>query len=220
MAVQVKVCGITNLDDAKLALDLGADYLGVIVYPKSPRALTIEKATELLELLPRGKRVLVDVATGTDVMEEYRRLPVDFFQIHFDLEIAIASVAAWSGLVGENRLWLAPRVPPEEPYFPQIVMEFAHTFLVDAYDKHAYGGTGQVANWQRFLDWSTLYQHKRWILAGGLNPENIAEALQSTGAEMVDVNSGVEASPGVKDPVKMREFFTSLREAEARMVRD
>ncbi len=181
-------------------MDLGADYLGVILFERSPRAVPLAQVEEILDVIPEGKRVLVDVATPTDVLSSYRNLPFDFFQMHFDLDIAIATVAAWSGLVGQERLWLAPRIPQGEHSFPQIIMEFADTLLVDSFSKEAYGGTGKAGDWQAFMDWSTLYQHKRWVLAGGLSPLNIFKALEATEAEVVDVNSGVESSPGVKDP--------------------
>ncbi|NDV61758.1 phosphoribosylanthranilate isomerase [Puniceicoccales bacterium CK1056] len=213
MATQVKVCGITQPGDAELALSLGADFIGVIIYEKSPRAVELEKVPELLESIPKGKRVLVDVAPSAQRLESCLSLGFDAYQIHFDLDIPMASIATWSGLVGPDALWVAPRLPDSEPDFPQVLMEFAETILVDAFDKNAYGGTGHAgANWQRFLDCTLLYQHKRWILAGGLSPDNIREALGFTQAEMVDVNSGVEQSPGVKDPDRLKELFAIIRQ--------
>lgn len=212
MATQIKICGITNRADAELALRLGADYLGIIVYPKSPRAVAIGQLPALLEVIPPGKRVMVDVATGTDVLESYLPYQFDAYQIHFDLDIAIASVAAWSGIVGQHALWLAPRIAPDEPDFPQILLEFADTVVLDAYDAKAYGGTGRAGtNWQRFIDCSVFYQHKRWVLAGGLGPDNLAQALAVTEAAMVDVNSGVESTPGRKDPQRLQAVFEILR---------
>ncbi|MFP4282053.1 MAG: phosphoribosylanthranilate isomerase [Opitutales bacterium] len=207
---EVKICGITRPEDAELALSLGADYIGIIVYENSPRAVPLNEVEELLKLIPEGKRVLVDVSTPTDVLAEYRSLPFDHFQIHFDLDIAVATVAAWSGLVGLERLWMAPRVPPQEAYFPQIIMEFAETVLVDSYAKEKYGGTGKLGNWQRFVDWNTLYQHKRWVLAGGLGPETIGEALRVCQPDIVDVNSGVESEPGIKDEARLRALFAEI----------
>jgi len=212
MTTQVKICGITRPEDAELALSLGADYIGIIVYEKSPRAVPLERIPSLLEHIPAGKRVLVDVSTPTDQLERYLSLGFDAYQIHFDLDVSMASVAAWSGLVGQHALWAAPRIPQSEPHFPQVLMEFADTLLLDAYDRNAYGGTGRSGeNWQRFLDCTMLYQHKRWILAGGLSPETIGDALRFTQAAMVDVNSGVEASPGVKDSMRLREVFRAIR---------
>jgi phosphoribosylanthranilate isomerase len=111
---------------------------------------------------------------------------------------------------------VAPRIPPGEADFPQILMEFAGTVLLDAFDRSAYGGTGRAGqNWQRFLDCTVLYQHKRWILAGGLSPENIGEALRFTQAQCVDVNSGVEASPGCKDPRRLEALFAAVHAFDA-----
>ncbi len=211
MSTQVKVCGITRLEDAKHALDLGADYLGINLFKGSPRSVPLERVPELLEAIPVGKRVLVDVSTPTDLLDQYLDLGFDYYQIHFDLNIAIATVAAWSGLVGRERLWLAPRVPPGDVSFPQIIMEFADTFVFDTFSKTSFGGTGRKGDWQRFLDWTTLYQHKSWILAGGLGPENITEALRVTAPAVIDVNSRVESGPGLKDEAKLEDLFEKVR---------
>lgn len=211
MAVTIKVCGITSADDARMALDAGADYLGVIVHRRSPRFVPPTLLEALLRFIPQGQRVMVDVSTPTDVLSEYKDFGFDAYQLHFDLDVAIATVAAWSGLVSQEQLWLAPRIPPTEAFFPQIIMEFADTLLVDTYVKDAYGGTGRTSDWQRFVDWSTLYQHKRWILAGGLDPLNIEAALRETQASFVDVNSGVELEPGRKDPEKLKAFIDEVR---------
>nr|WP_246455861.1 phosphoribosylanthranilate isomerase [Ruficoccus amylovorans] len=205
----VKVCGITRWADAELALELGADYIGMICYAKSPRAVTLEQARDLCNRIPAGKRVFVDVATGTDELENFADLGFDAFQLHFDLDLSLATVAAWSGIVGPEALWLAPRLPVEED-FPQPILEFADTVVLDAHSKAVYGGSGQTGDWGRFADLSTLYQHKRWVLAGGLSPENVAEAVRQSGATMIDVNSGVESSPGVKDPARLRALFAAL----------
>ena len=213
MATQVKVCGITRPQDAKKALALGADYIGLIVYPKSPRAVEEERLEELLQVIPKGKRVLVDVATPPSQFEEYLALGFDFYQIHFDLDISMASVAAWSEMAGPGGLWVAPRMPAGEVHFPQILMEFSDTIVLDAYSRTAYGGTGKAGqNWQRYLDCSVLYQHKRWILAGGLAPDNVIDALRFTQAETIDVNSGVESAPGIKDGQLLKKLFSRVRE--------
>lgn len=210
MTAKIKVCGLTRPEDAELALSLGADYLGLIIYPKSPRCVRGNQLRELCHIIPPEKRVFVDVATATDDMEPYLDLGFAAFQIHFDLTIGMASLASWSGLCGADALWLAPRIPPTERFFPQIVMEFCNTILIDAFSSSQYGGTGHVADWQRFIDWSTLYQHKRWVLAGGLNPENIQSALDQTSPWCLDVNSGIEASPGIKCHDKLKQLFATL----------
>lgn len=209
MTPKIKICGLTRWDDARLALELGADYCGMIVYPKSPRAITREQAWDLCQRIPAGRRVMVDVNTGADELEDWADLGFDYFQIHCDDETDLASIAAWSGLVGRDRLWLAPKIPPRAP-FPQAMLEFADTVLVDAFHRDQYGGTGQTGDWPRFAEWKTLYAHKRFILAGGLTPDNIRTAVVATGADTVDANSGVERMPGVKDPAKLRAFFAAL----------
>lgn len=216
MAARVKVCGITRPEDAATALRLGADFIGIIVYPKSPRAVPLDRVPELLEVIPAGKRVLVDVAPEPEALASWMRMGFDACQVHFDLDISLGRVARWSQRVGHKALWAAPRIPPGEEAFAQILMEFADTFVVDAYDKASFGGTGKAGtNWQRFLDWTLLYQHKRWILAGGLSPETIGPAIAFTQAAFVDVNSGVESAPGIKDAKRLETFFKCLREAES-----
>lgn len=209
MSPHIKICGLTRWVDANAALDLGADYCGMIVYPKSPRFVTRDQAWDLCQRIPAGKRVMVDVNTGADELEDWADCGFDYFQIHCDLDVNLATLAAWSGLVGADRLWLAPKIPPGDS-FPQAILDFADTILIDAYHKDQYGGTGKTGNWEKFAEWSTMYAHKRFILAGGLTPDNVAEAARVTGAETVDVSSGVEASPGVKDPAKLLALFAAL----------
>ncbi|MEO0796081.1 MAG: phosphoribosylanthranilate isomerase [Verrucomicrobiota bacterium] len=210
MTPKIKVCGLTRWTDVSAVIDLGADYCGTIVYPKSPRAVTRDQAFDLCQRIPAGKRVMVDVNTGTDELENWADLGYDFFQIHCDLETNYATLAAWCGIVGRERLWLAPKIPPNEP-FPQSILEFADTILVDTYHKDKYGGSGQTGNWEKFAEWKTLYPHKQFVLAGGLSPDNVVAAVEATGTEIVDVNSGIESEPGKKDPAKLKSFFENLR---------
>jgi len=216
MAIKVKVCGMTRREDIEKALELGVDYIGINLHQDSPRSVKPAGVADLIAVIPPGKRVFVDVDTPTDQLESYRSYGFDYYQLHFDLNLAMATVAAWSGIVGRENLWLAPRIPPDEKYFPQILMEFSNTLLIDAYAKDRHGGTGlSGTNWQRFLDCSTMYQHKNWILAGGLGPETIAEALAATYPDWVDINSAVESAPGIKDPGKIRETIEIIRNHEA-----
>jgi phosphoribosylanthranilate isomerase len=208
--VQIKVCGLTREEDVDLALSLGADYCGFIVYPKSPRGVSLERATELAARVPEGKRVMVDVETSAENLESARAAGFDCFQIHAGLPVDRSTLAAWSKLVGKERLWLAPRVAPEDA-FPEATLEFAATILVDTFAKNQVGGTGQVGDWARFAKLQHSYPETHWILAGGLSPENVAAAIASTAATHLDINSGVESAPGIKDPAKLREVFKWLR---------
>lgn len=207
--IAVKVCGLTRLKDIELALELGARYFGFIVWPKSSRALDWERACELALAVPKGRRVVVDVETPSDVLAERVKGPFDFHQIHTSLDTGWATLAAWSGLAGMDRLWLAPRIPPAES-LDAGVFAFCDHFLLDTYDPKQHGGTGRTGDWSRFYDYKMRYSQKHWILAGGLNPDNIAAACQQSCAEIVDVNSGVESAPGIKDHDKLKAFFKAI----------
>ncbi len=207
LPVQVKICGITNTSDLSQALALGADFIGLNLYEGSPRRVGLEDAQRLLARIPEGKRVLVDVSTPTELLERYtRELSFDFFQIHFEPEVSLATVSAWAGLVGQERLWLAPRVAPGDA-FPELALEFADTLLVDGYHPDQFGGTGKTGDWSAFAGLQERFPTKTWILAGGLRPENVKEALSQSYAQVVDVCSGVESEPGLKDEAKLRAFF-------------
>lgn len=208
--VQIKVCGLTRESDIEQALQLGADYCGIIVYPKSPRAVSMERAADLIQQVPVGKRVMVDVETSTEALAQARDLGFDYYQIHASLDVGLATLAAWSGIVGRERLWIAPRIPPGAA-FPTAVLEFADTVLVDTYSKTQAGGTGQTGDWSKFAALSTTYPNTNWILAGGLGPDNVVEALAATGAHHFDINSGVESTPGLKDLEKLKAAFRALR---------
>jgi len=152
---------------------------------------------------------MVDVNTAAHDLEDWADLGFDYFQIHCDFDIDWATIASWSGIVGRERLWLAPKIPPGEA-FPQAILEFTDTVLIDAFHPNHYGGSGKTGDWNQFAEWTTLYAHKRFILAGGLKPENVAVAVAHSGAETVDVASGVEAGPGQKDPARLKAFFEAL----------
>ncbi len=208
--VEVKVCGLTSEADVALAREAGADFFGFIVYPKSPRAVSLERARALAAEVPEGRSVIVDVETASDALEAYRDAGFGAFQIHCGLETGMATLATWSGLVGPGQLWLAPRIPNDEA-FPEIALNFTDNIVVDTFSRERAGGTGQTGDWGRFRDWQASYVGTRFILAGGLAPDNIQAAVAESGAERIDVNSGVETAPGKKDPAKLRELFSILR---------
>ncbi|WPJ96441.1 phosphoribosylanthranilate isomerase [Coraliomargarita algicola] len=208
--LKIKICGLTREEDVDQALSLGADFCGFILYPKSPRALSLERATELVSRVPAGKRVMVDVATDCQALERYRDAGFDYFQIHCSPETDAATLEAWSQLVGRDRLWLAPRLAPND-VFPIAMMEYADTLLIDTFSKDQVGGTGKVGDWARFNRLKSAHPQIHWVLAGGLSPDNVRLAVTSTTAQHLDINSGVETQPGIKDPAKLREVFRLLR---------
>lgn len=202
--ITVKICGLTSAVDADYAVQNGADYCGMIRYERSPRCITIEDARESCLTIPHGRRVFVDVNTAPSQLEMYAGFGFDKFQIHCEATVERATVAAWSAIVGRENLWLAPRVGPGAP-FPEDLLDFADTILVDTFQKSgAHGGSGKIGDWGRFHEWSTRYPSHQFILAGGLSPDNLAEAIAQSGARFVDLNSGLESAPGKKDPVKVR----------------
>ncbi len=201
---------MTREADVDLALSLGADFLGFIVYSKSPRGLTLERAAELAARVPEGQRVVVDVETSADDLTRYRDAGFDRFQIHAALPISLPTLAVWSDIVWRDRLWLAPRLSPED-VFPESVLEYTDTVLLDTYSKDQVGGTGETGDFERFASLKQQYEDTQWILAGGLAPQNVLDAITRSGASRIDVNSGVESAPGKKDPEKLRELFRVLR---------
>jgi phosphoribosylanthranilate isomerase len=211
MRIQVKVCGITRVEDARAATRMGVDYLGVIFYPKSPRCAPREMLENLLLAIPDGKRVMVDVSPDTTMLRERVDMGFDYCQIHFDgATTTPEKVAGWSKAVGPQRLWLAPRLTPGED-FPEYLFDLAETIVVDSYKNGEFGGTGETNSWQRFERLKLEHPEKRLILAGGLGPGNLAAALTATRASAVDLNSGIESAPGVKDLNKLAAALEIIR---------
>src|SRR5687767_12586899 len=116
--IRFKVCGLTSLVDAEFADRCGADYLGFNFYPKSPRYLPLEQYRAMAPRLPDRRKVAVAVEPAIDELSAIRGAGFDFFQIHFRPETSDAQLSAWSQLVGEKHLWLAPKLPPEQDVSP------------------------------------------------------------------------------------------------------
>jgi phosphoribosylanthranilate isomerase len=207
---KIKVCGLTREEDVKLTLSLGADYFGFILYPHSPRAVTLDRAVELAAPVSVGQRVVVDVATSVEDLKSYLDTGFNYFQIHFGADFEHNKLAEYSKIVGKEKLWLAPRLASEDT-FSENILDYADTILIDTFVKDQFGGTGKVGDWSRFNALKEAYPQTNWVLAGGLSPPNLLEALASTAADHLDINSGVETAPGIKDEAKLREAFKVLR---------
>ena len=207
---KIKVCGLTREEDVKLTLSLGADYLGFILYPQSSRAVSLDRAVELAAAVPVGQRVAVDVATSLDDLKRYREAGFDYFQIHFGADFDHSNLAEYSKIVGKEKLWLAPRLASEAT-FTEDILDYANTILIDTFVNDQFGGTGKVGDWTRFNALKERYPQTNWVLAGGLSPSNLLDALTSVTADHLDINSGVEIAPGIKDGAKLREAFKVLR---------
>ncbi len=213
---QFKVCGLTRARDAQAAAEAGADYLGFIFYPKSDRKIRLERYRDILPRLPQVPKVAVTVAPDLFTLAQLEGAGFDFFQIHFPIGLS-EEVEAWSKLVGKERLWLAPKMPPGVSLDPSL-LAFASGVLWDAYkkDENTFGGTGSQSDWDSFKEMRERYPETKWILAGGISPENAGDALARTGAECLDFNSSLEIEPGVKDLERISQVRVSLTEATGR----
>ena len=207
-ARRVLGCGLTTADDAAAAAGVGADFLGFILYPKSPRFLPLERYAALRPHLPALPKVAVMVAPSEDELAAAQAAGFDFVQVHFLVTDEAAARRAHAA-VGAARLWLAPKLPPEAELPPEL-LPLADTWLLDTYRADSFGGTGHTGDWAKFRRCHEAKPAKRWILAGGLTPENAAAAVAATGATTIDVNSGVESAPGRKDAAKLAALRAAL----------
>ena len=210
--IRLKVCGITSLVDADAADAVGADFLGFIFYPKSPRWVSNPQYRAMLERLPPRKKVAVSVEPTVVDLAKQAEHGFDFFQIHFNPQTPLTTINSWAETVGLSRLWLAPRLPPAVEIYPEL-MPLTDTFLIDTFHPDKMGGTGETGDWVKFKRYQETFVTKHWILSGGLDPHNVAAAVTATGAKFIDVNSGVEQAPGIKSPAKLQAFVLALHNA-------
>jgi phosphoribosylanthranilate isomerase len=207
---RVKICGITNVEDARAACEAGVDAIGLNFYSRSPRALSVEKAVELRSAIPSSVQVFgVFVnAEASEVMKIFREVRLDALQLHGD-----ESPATVAQLARIAPVFKVLRVGPD---FSAATLESypdVSGFLFDTANTEAgqYGGTGRLADWG--VAQQAARSH-RVILAGGLNAENVAASILQVRPYGVDVASGVEASPGAKDHAQLREFIREARRAD------
>lgn len=197
-SVRVKMCGMTRIDDIQKAIQLGVNAIGLVFYPQSPRAVGIKEARSLLRDIPpfvNTVAVLVNPKVS-DVTQLLDELPIDFLQFHGDESPAFCEQ------------FQHPYIKALHGDEPLIFNDYssAKAILLDSATKTLRGGTGQTFNWELIPD----ARNKPLILAGGLNELNVASAVASCAPFAVDVCSGVEVSPGVKDPIKMQRFLDAL----------
>jgi phosphoribosylanthranilate isomerase len=199
----LKVCGITRLTDAMHAVNHGATALGFVFWPHSPRCITPERAAEIVSELPSTVMAVgVFVNEPVDVIRSVvAQAKLSGVQLHGDEPPAYADALAWP-VFRSVTIDAAPDVC--SAWDPQT------TLLVDAADPERRGGTGVTVDWDRAAD---LAREWRVVLAGGLTPANVAQAIATVQPYGVDVSSGVEDAPGVKDLGKVAQFLASAREA-------
>ena len=205
MSVRVKICGITHAEDALAAVDAGADALGFMFVEASPRCVTHEQAAGILrELPPFVARVGVFVNPSADkVRAAIAETGIDTLQFHGEETPAFCRQF---GL----RVIKAFRVRDAESLKPLADFR-SETWLLDSFVVGKHGGTGAVFNWD--LAAQAVQQGGRVILAGGLSPENAADAVRRIRPYALDVSSGVELAPGRKDAAKVRAFIAAAKGA-------
>jgi phosphoribosylanthranilate isomerase len=199
---RVKICGLTRLEDAEQAVRLGADALGFVFWPGSPRAVSPDTARAISRALPAwAVRVGVFVsAPPGDVARVAEIVGLDVVQLHGDEEPADYE------RIG-RRLIKAVSLASNEAVSAAIALPATVTPLVDASEPARRGGTGQRADWLRA---ARVARQRPILLAGGLTPENVAEAIDAVSPWAVDVSSGVEAAPGIKSPDRLRAFLRAV----------
>jgi phosphoribosylanthranilate isomerase len=203
---RVKICGITRLQDARLAVELGASALGFNFYPPSPRYIVPETARCIIEQLPPFVTCVGVFADETDaqrVADVARTARVNAVQLHGP------QFPAHAALLGEYPVIRAVALCVGF-HLEDLSGLHARALLLDSFDPKLIGGTG------RTVDWTLAREAKRYgcvILAGGLTPANVGDAIRQVEPFAVDVATGVESSPGKKDAEKLRAFFVAVSEA-------
>lgn len=210
----VKVCGVTREEDAQLAAELGATHLGLNFWPGSPRYLSLDRAMDLVQAV-RGQTggdevAVVGVFVDADADEIRRRdeaLGLDLIQLHGDEAPETAS--RWPG-----RVLKAFRRGAAVEAAELDAWGDAWGFLFDVRHAGSYGGTGKSWSYRDLRDLAPLQgpESKPVFVAGGITPENARTALEASGADGLDLASGVEQAPGIKDPERLRALFSALAE--------
>jgi len=210
--VAVKICGLTGPQDVVAAADAGARYVGFVFFPKSPRNVSVQQAKALAAEVPFGvAKVALTVNADDALLDEItQNVAIDILQLHGSESVErVAQIKARSGLPVMKAIGIS------DADDLQKIVDYgrvADMLLVDAKPpKNADlpGGNGLA------FDWRLLAGRKwavPWMLAGGLTPDNVQQAIQLTGARQVDVSSGMESAPGVKDPAKVAAFVSAAQD--------
>ena len=206
MRTRIKVCGITRPEDGLAAVNAGADAIGLVFYPPSPRAVTIEQAQAIVKQLPAFVTV---VALFVNEKREainhiLNSVSIDLLQFHGDESPEMCE--------GYGRPWIKAIRMKEGVDLPAIAEKYTGSrgLLLDAYEAGKPGGTGSRFDWQRI----PTELAGRIILAGGLNPENVETAVASVRPWAVDVSGGVEASKGIKEAQKIAAFIRGVKRGD------
>lgn len=213
----VKICGVTTVHDALTAIAAGADAIGLNFFSRSPRYIDESRAREIAEALPDGVWVVgVFVGASPDEMRDVaRRVPLDALQVHEAASLEFVPNASDPPVIRayatvDNVL---TRIAAELDELPRHAAPPPMAILLDAHVRGQFGGTGTTANWSLARQVREAVGGVPLVLAGGLRPDNVAEAIRQVRPSAVDVASGVESRPGAKDPAKMRALVAAAQAA-------
>jgi len=200
---KIKICGITNIQDARLSVELGAYALGFNFYKKSPRYISPDKAREICEHLPDSVlKVGVFVnERSNEILKIAKNAQLDAVQLHGE---EVPEFSAELKRTSDLMVIKAFRVSSD--FLSKSVLDYkADAILLDAFSKKAHGGTGHTFDWDIAKNVSAIFP--KMFLAGGLSPTNIADAIDTVAPYGIDACSSLESTPGIKDEGKLRDFF-------------
>lgn len=210
--VKVKICGLRTVADVMAAADAGASYVGFVFFPKSPRNVTIDEAAALAIEVPMGVAKVALVVNADDAFLDAltAKVPLDMLQLHgSETPARVVEVKARYSLPVMKAIGISTAADLEKI---DTYAAVADQLLIDAKppkDANLPGGNGNAFDWQLLA--GRKYWTKPWMLAGGLTMDNVASAIATTGATQVDLSSGVESAPGVKDPALIHAFIAAAR---------
>ncbi|WP_139852922.1 phosphoribosylanthranilate isomerase [Acinetobacter pullicarnis] len=213
MRTRVKICGITRIEDIHAAVEAGADAIGLVFYPPSPRYVTIEQAQLLAQHIPPYVSIvgLFVNANANEIVEVLQHVSLDVIQLHGDERPAECQQIAQQT---QRRWYKAIQVKPEVDTL-EIIQQYqqvgASAMLLDAWHPELKGGTGLQFDWSKFPQ-----SNLPLILAGGLNPDNVAQAIEMTQAYAVDVSGGVESAKAIKDQKLIQQFMQGVQGGSAK----
>lgn len=229
---KIKICGITSAQDALLAAEAGADAIGLNFYERSPRHVTVERAAEVCRSRPQ---TVTAVPVFVNASETEMLSVVRYLQFPFPLAVQVHGDET-PEMVGHLQCMLGDGFPVIRAFrcrdsslddVAKYLRAMRSTkycslpsgVLLDAFEPGRFGGTGRVVDWHAVRERRRLLQRHAVsvILAGGLTPENVAEAIATARPDAVDVASGVESAPGKKDPAKVRAFVAAAKRAFAEL---
>jgi phosphoribosylanthranilate isomerase len=215
---QIKFCGFTREEDVHAAIEAGVDAIGLNFYPKSPRYVTPIIAEQLVRAIDKRVFVVgVFVNESWETIERLRNsLALDAIQLHGDEKIESVPKTLRNDSIIKAMPWRADLTEDSQTATSWASSDAVALkgFLIDAYDPVQHGGTGRTTRWDLLDPRPLPLRRARLILAGGLSPSNVADAIQIAKPDAVDTASGIEVSPGIKSAKRMHEFIESLQKAK------